>query len=333
MESLSINDPQPLMLRKVSMWHHESNAIEIVSPVFDDITVPLTHAKGLLRTAIDDVKLSDYLIISSKQAEQIAFIVDQLLAHSHLAAAASLLQGSQLSATAKHGLVTPYGMNTFGTTAQVLYSQSRTDIVPIERPLNRKHFVNGLRTTQNLSKTTPWGTIQAEIHLIGGRLYSEILCFRVSFTPDRRLSDIGVVIDYASHYIKSLVGVNRPLCQLTNPRTVITFIDFAMGLTVHRLPDTFAPADLFTEQTTTYHVRMTRYEFGQLCGLMMEAMPTGRLKRWEVPKGTTFKWYGSDGHSQMEGPLAFRLSWHPTASKIQLDLFLLDTLDNRHYFV
>lgn len=56
-KSLPINDPQYLMLRNVSTWHHESNASDIVSPVFEDITLPPIHVKGLLGTAIDNFKL------------------------------------------------------------------------------------------------------------------------------------------------------------------------------------------------------------------------------------------------------------------------------------
>lgn len=212
---------QSEVIRKVSLWHGESDAIEMVSLPPDDITLPLIHVKRLLRTAIDDVKLSDYLLISNKQAEWIAFIIDQLLAHSHVAAAVSLSCGLQRVATAEDHLIAPSGLGISGITAQVPHFQSGTDIVPIKRTLQRRRFVNGLSTTQTFSKRTPWGTIKAEIYLIGDRLYSEILRFRVRFSPNRQLSDIGIVIDYASHHVNSLVSFGRQPSELAERHTVI----------------------------------------------------------------------------------------------------------------
>lgn len=204
-----MDDSRSGVTRKVSLWHSESGAIEIMSLPHDDITLPLIHVKGLLRTAIDDFNLSDYLIISKRQAEWIAVIIDQLLAHSHVAAAVSLSRGLQRVAAAEDHLIAPSGLDMSGITNEVPHFQSGTAIVPIKRTLQRRRFVNGLWTTQTFSKTTPWGTIRAEIYLIGDRLYSEILCFRVRFSPNRQLSDIGIVIDYTSHHVNSLVCFGR----------------------------------------------------------------------------------------------------------------------------
>lgn len=230
---LHMDDFRPDVTRKVSLWHNENGAIEMVSRPPDDITLPLTHVKGLLRTAIDDVKLSDYVLISNKQAEWIALIIDQLLAHSHVAAAVSLTGRFQRVATAEDHLIAPCGMDISGTTAKVPQFQPGTNIIPIKRNLGRRSFVNGLRTTQTFSKTTPWGTIKAEIHLIGDQLYSEILCFRVRFSPNRQLSDIGVIIDYASHHVNSLVcfpGLGRQQFQFAGRRLAVCSVNLAKGL-------------------------------------------------------------------------------------------------------
>lgn len=224
-----MDDSRSEVISKVSLWHSESGAIEMVSLPPDDITLPLIHVKGLLRTAIDDVKLSDYLLISNKQAEWIAVIIDQLLAHSHIAAAVSLSRGLQRVTRAGDHLIAPCGLDVSGITAQVPHFQSGTDIVPIKRTLQRRRFVNGLWTMQTFSKTTPWGTIKAEIYLIGDRLYSEILCFRVRFSPNRQLSDIGVVIDYASHRVNSLVRLGRQPSLCAERHIVVFDADLTKG--------------------------------------------------------------------------------------------------------
>lgn len=224
-----MDDSQSDVVRNVSLWHSENGAIEILSLPPDDITLPLTHVKGLLRTAIDDVKLSDHLLISKKQAEWIAVIVDQLLAHSHIAAAVSLSRGLQRVATAEGHRIAPCGLDISGITAQVPRFQPGTDIVPIKRALQKRRFLNGLWTTQTFSKTTPWGTIKAEIYLIGDRLYSELLCFRVRFSPNRQLSDIGIVIDYASHHVNSLVCLGRQQSELTGRHIVVFSANLARG--------------------------------------------------------------------------------------------------------
>lgn len=211
MEPLSIDDSQSAMLRKVWLQQHESGTIETVSLTYEDMTLPLMHIRGLLRTAIEDIKLSDYLIVSGRQAEEIAFIIDQLLAHSHVAAAASLSRGSQRFSAARDCLITPSDLDISGSSTQMTYCQSRTDRLAPRRSAQQGRFASGLWTTQTFSKTTPWGTMKAEIYIIGDQQYSEILSFRLRFSPNRKLSNIGVVIDYASHHIKSLLCLDHQL--------------------------------------------------------------------------------------------------------------------------
>lgn len=222
-------DFRPNVIRKVSLWHSESGAIEMVSLPLEDITLPLIHVKGILRAAIDDLELSACLIISSEQAEQITFIIDQLLAHSHLAAAASLSRGSQQFAVAKERLNTSMqpGVSSPDNATQEFYAQSSEGILMIKGASRKKHQLNSLWTMQSLWKKTPWGTIKAEIYLIGDHLYSEILCFRVRFSPDRQLSNTGVIIDYTSHHIKSIFRLdNQPSLPDQQPSDVIDFIDY-----------------------------------------------------------------------------------------------------------
>lgn len=191
----------------------ESNVIEIISPVSADTNLPLIYFRDLLRKTIDELKSSDYLVISEEQSDWFAIIFDQLLAQNHIAAAATLSLQPKQFATSNGILIIPPQLNSCGgATTQDPSAHPDTES-PINRAdLQRKRCLNDLWTTQNLLKTTPLGSIKAEIHLIGDQLYSEILCFRVSFTPDPRLSDIGVVIDYASHHIKSLVSkCHQPL--------------------------------------------------------------------------------------------------------------------------
>lgn len=209
-DPLPVSDTGSELFRKIFMWQQESGVIDVLSLAPEDTVLPLIHVKGLLRIAISDIKLSAYLLISDEQAERIAFIVDQLLAHSHIAAAASLSRGSQRFATAKgpeNARLAPSLYNT-GTAAQGLYSQCSEHSLAIVGGSQKKHGLNRLWTTQSLSKKTPWGTMKAEIYLIGDRLNSEILCFRMSFSPDRQLSNVGVVIDYTSHRIESLVRLD-----------------------------------------------------------------------------------------------------------------------------
>lgn len=204
-ESLSIDDSQSAMLRKVWLQQHESGTIETVSFKYEDMTLPLMQIKGLFRTAIEDTKLSDYLIVSGSQAEEIAFIIDQLLARSHIAAAASLSRGSQRFSAARDCLITPSDLDIPVTSTQMTYCQWRTDSPAPRRTVQQGSLASGLWMTQAFSKTTPGGTIKAEIYIVGDRRYSEVLCFRLEFSPNRKLSDIGVVVGYASHHIKSLV--------------------------------------------------------------------------------------------------------------------------------
>lgn len=83
------------------MCQHESGVVDILSLAPEDTILPLILVQGLLRAAISDTNLSAYLLISSEQAECIAFIIDQLLAHSCIAVATSLPRGLQRFATAK----------------------------------------------------------------------------------------------------------------------------------------------------------------------------------------------------------------------------------------
>lgn len=248
-----MDDSRSGVTRKVSLWHSESGAIEIMSLPHDDITLPLIHVKGLLRKAIDDVKLSGYLFISNKQAEWIAVIIDQLLAHSHVAAAMSLSRKFQRVATVEDHLIAPCGLDISDITAQVPHFQSGTNIVPIKRTLSRRRFVNGLWTTQNFSKTTPWGTIKAEIYLIGDRLYSEILCFRVRFSANRQLSDIGVVIDYASHHANSLVCFSRQQSELAERHIAVYSANLRYDRAKDHLLSAWIPGNTSDECGATWY--------------------------------------------------------------------------------
>lgn len=197
----------------------------------EDIILPLIHVKGLLRTAISDTKLSKYLLISHQQAERIAFIVDQLLAHSHVVAAASLSRGLQRFATAKspraeNARLAPSLYNT-GTIAQELYAPGSEHSLVIEGSSQKRHGLNRMWAMQSLSKRTPWGTMEAEIYLMGDCLYSEPLGFRLRFSPDRQLPNIGMIVDYASHHIKSLVRLDYPLSMPDQPPSDISLgIDY-----------------------------------------------------------------------------------------------------------
>lgn len=205
--------------------------IDILCLAAEDITLPLIHVRGILRTlaATDDSKLSTCLTTSREQAEQIAFIIDQLLAHSHVAAAASLSRGPQRFATAQDSLSTglPPGLYNSGITAQELHAQGSECHRMIEGMSQKKQCLNHLWTTQSLSKKTPWGTIKAEISLIGDCLHSEILYFHLIFSPDRQLSDTGVIVDYKSHHIKTFVRLNyQPCLPDQQPSNIGEFIDY-----------------------------------------------------------------------------------------------------------
>lgn len=200
--SLRIDNPATTMLKRVPLWHRESDMIEIVSLVSEDITLPLTYIRELLRITIDGGQLSDRLIISSEQAESIVFIIDQLLAQSHIAPAASLSRQSQRVFTSKleDRLIIPPEVDIFSNTTQALKPRSSKVSIIIRGPLRSKRYRSDLWTTQTLLKTTPWGKIKAEIHLIADRLCTEILCFRMCFfSPDRKASNIGAVIGYPFH--------------------------------------------------------------------------------------------------------------------------------------
>lgn len=213
MQSPQMDDLPSAVLRKVSLRHNESDVIEIAPLVFADITLPLLHVGRILRKTIGECKLPDHLVISSEQADWLAFVFDQLLAQSHMAAAMLLSRGSLGFVTSNDRLVTLPQLNDSGTITQKQRAGPSTE---------PSRSLNDLRTTQNLLKTTPWGTTKAEIHLIGDRLHSEILCFRVSFSPDQQLSETGVVIDYASHHINSLIRIHRQTI-LEEPRTIHNF--------------------------------------------------------------------------------------------------------------
>lgn len=196
------------------MWQHESGVIDMLCPAPEGIVLPLIHVKGVLRTVIDDSKLSKKLLISSEQAERVPYIIDQILAHSHAAAAASLSRGSQRFATARDLLNTRLpGSYNPGTSAHEIYTQNSEGKVMLEGTSQKKHCLNRLWTMQSLSKDTPWGTMKAEIYLVGDCLYSETLYFRLRFSPNPQLSNTGLVIDYTSHHILSLVHLDHQLAQ------------------------------------------------------------------------------------------------------------------------
>lgn len=212
---LPISNLRSAGLRKVSMWQHESGVIDVLCPAPDDIILTLMHIKGVLRTAIDESKLSKELLIPSEQAEHIPFIIDQILAHTHVAAAASLSCGWQRSGIATDLLNTRLpGSHNPGTSAQELYAQDSEVDFMIEGTSHENHCLNRLWAMQSLWKETPWGTMKAEIHVLGDRLHSEILHFRVCFSPNPQLSSNGLVIDYISHHITSFVDSD---CQPAQP--------------------------------------------------------------------------------------------------------------------
>lgn len=199
LESSHIDNPESAVLKKVPLWHRESDIIEIVSLVSEDITIPLTYIRGLLRITIDGGRLSDCLIISNEQAESIVYIIDQLLAQSYIAPTKSLSRRSQRVFTGKDRLIIPPEVDVFDTTTQALNTRSSKVSIIIRGPLRSKRYHNGLWTTQTLLKTTPWGRIKAEVHLIGDRLCTETLCFRMSFFSSvRKIFKLGAVIDYPS---------------------------------------------------------------------------------------------------------------------------------------
>lgn len=190
--------------------------IEIESLAFGGMAVPLKCVKELLCTAINDRKLPELFVMSSRQAEWIALIIDQLLARSYIAAAMSLSYEFQHFATGQHHLPTP-GMNLCDPTTQVLNSRI-VDAFPSGKTLQRRRLTNSLWTVQTFSKSTSLGAIKAEIYLIGDRLYSEILCFRVRYAPNRQLLDTGAAVDYVSQHITSLVRlVRQPSPELGLP--------------------------------------------------------------------------------------------------------------------
>lgn len=197
------------------MWQYESGVIDMLSTAPEDIVLPLIHVKGIIRTAIDDSKLSKELLISSEQAERIPDIVDQILAHSHAAAAASLSRGLQRDGTARDLLKTRLtGLHNPGTYVQELYAQNSEAGFTIEGTSQENHCLDRLWTMQSFWKETPWGMMKAEIHLLGDRLHSETLYFRVCVSPNPQLSNTGLVIDYTSHRIMSLVHSD---CQPAQP--------------------------------------------------------------------------------------------------------------------
>lgn len=307
-----MDDSRPEVIRKLSLCHNESGLIEIVSLPPDDITLPLIHVKRLLRTAINDVKLSDYLLISNKQAEWISFIIDQLLAHSHVAAAVSLSRGLQRVATAEDHLIAPSGLDISGITARVPHFQSGTDIVPIKRTLQRRRFVNGLWTTQTFSKKTPWGVIKAEIYLVGDRLYSEILCFRVRFSPNRQLSDIGIVIDYASHHVNSLVCLGRQQSELAKRRIVVFSANLGKGpIFEGGASFILKPVDSSANQINSDYPGINKGIFGSWFELVVEYVWTEQgttftpLGFRETHQTSVATWYTGFPLSDIEVPLFF----------------------------
>lgn len=214
------------------MWQYESGVIDMLSLAPEDIVLPLIHVKEILRKAIDDSKLSKELLIPSEQAERIPYIVDQILAHSHAAAAASLSRGMQRVGTARDLLSTRLpGLHNPGTSVQELYAQNSEAGFTTEGTSQENHCLNRLWTMQSFWKETLWGMVKTEIYLVGDRLHSETLYFRVCFSPNPQLSNTGLIIDYTSHHIMSLVHSDcQPAQPDRQPWNISEAIEFAPRL-------------------------------------------------------------------------------------------------------
>lgn len=209
-EQLSMDDSRSAMLSQVSLWHDENDVIEVESLAIEDMVLSLKLISKFLRTAIKDHSLSQILVISSGQAEWIALIIHQLLAHSYMAAAMSLSQECE-GFSARDCLTASYGMNDSGSTTQALSSKTTVKAFANGQNLQRKRLTDRLWTRQTFSKATPLGAIEAEIYLIGDCQSSEILSFRMRFSPNQQLSEAGVAVNYASRHITSLVLLdNQP---------------------------------------------------------------------------------------------------------------------------
>lgn len=201
----------------VHLWHNENDWIDMVSPTCEAITVPLIYTRRLLLAAIEDALASDLFMLSGQNANWLTAVIDQLLAQSHLAAAASLQCGNvgkPWVSTAKH-LTTALNWSGFLNPASQERQKLRAAMDGLDPPESAikvgKGLIardlppdSGMKTFRGFVRRSPWGVLQIDLVLLGSPLASEIICFGLTYTPASQDLDVGVSIQYMSYRMGTL---------------------------------------------------------------------------------------------------------------------------------
>lgn len=197
----------------VLLWHQENGWIDMVSPTCEDITISLIYTRRLLLAAIEDAFASGLLLLPGENGKWLITVIDQLLAQSHLAAAASLQCENQPWVSTAKRLTTALSWSGFLDPASLDRDNSRASIDdPAESAVQAGEASvardllpdSVMKIFKGFVKRSPWGVLKIDLVLLGSPLASDVLCFGLTYTPVSQALDVGVSIQYMSYRMDTL---------------------------------------------------------------------------------------------------------------------------------